>query len=193
MQYLKRLAGLTLMVLAIPLMIPGLLVVGICFLLPLGIVFFLLNLIGELFLTLKMGWRKRFVPWYLLRELQAGDQLIVEYPTLGWRISRLWLVPSRLFHQCPHKPPATEEERRAFDDRNDVLAVHPFEQWIYENVTTPVRGGGVLIRAWNGGWLRKHFERTHPGIEVIEVSTASAAMKQERLKGDPLRDRHLKS
>lgn len=190
MQYLKRLAGLTLMVIALPLMIPGLLVVGLCFLLPLGIVFFLLNLIGEFFLTLKMGWRKQFVPWYLLRELQAGDKLVVEYPTLGWRISRLWLVPSRLFHQCPYTPPTTEEERRAFDDRNDAFAVHPFDQWIYEEVTSPVRGGGILIRAWNGSWLRKHFERTHPGIEVIEVPTASAAMKQERLSDEPKSDRN---
>lgn len=48
MNYFKRLCGLALLVIAIPLSIPGLLVVGIVFVLPLFTVFFLFNLIQEL-------------------------------------------------------------------------------------------------------------------------------------------------
>ncbi|MBM3964195.1 MAG: hypothetical protein FJ308_03885 [Planctomycetes bacterium] len=177
MKYLIRLAGLAVMVVAIPLMIPGLLVVGLCFVLPLGIVFFLLNLIGEWFLTLKLALRNRFVPWYLLRELQDGDRLIVEYPTLGWRTSRLWLVPSSLYRQCPFTPPKSEEERKEIDDANEVFPVHPFEEWVYQKVISPVSGGGILIRAWNGRWRRKYFERRYPSIEVIDVWTGPVRMK----------------
>lgn len=180
MQYLKRLAGLTLMVLAIPLMIPGLLVVGICFLLPLGIVFFLLNLIGELFLTLKMGWSKRFVPWYLLRELQAGDRLILEYPTLGWRISRLWLVPSALYRQCPSDPPKDQKEREEYDDETDGIPNHPFDTWVYQKVASSISGEGVLIRAWNGQRLRRYFENRYPDAVVVEAWTGPIRMTEGR-------------
>jgi hypothetical protein len=181
MKYLVRLCGLALMVIAIPLSIPGLLVVGLFFLLPLLTMFFLFNLIQELWFALKMGWKRRYVPWYMLSDLEPGDRLIVESPTLGWRISRLWFVPSRLFSQCPLTPPKSDDEYKEFDNKSDPFPVHPFDEWVYERCLSPDSGAGVLIRAWNGHRLAKYFERRNPGIQIIQVWSAPVCFKRERI------------
>ena len=184
MQYLRRLAGLALMVIAIPLMIPGLLVVGIVFFLPLGIVLCLWNLIGELRFTLKMMWNRRFVPWYMLGNLQLGDRLILESPTIGWRISRLWLAPSHLFNNCPFEPPQSEDECNEFENGIDPYPVHPFHEWLYQRCLSPESGAGILIRAWNGQRFEKYVARRNPGLVLLQLWSAPVCMKLERVRAE---------
>lgn len=179
-QYLKRMARLTLMVMLAPFMFATVVLVGLVFLVPLSIGLCALIWIEENRFTIMMFRRKRYVPWFRLGSLQPGDRLILESPTIGWATTRVWYVPAAIIARCPYTAPATQADIDAYNNDVDTFPVHPFVEWIYDHCLSEETGAGILVRAWNGRTIVKRLLRRHPELGVIEVWSAPVPFRRSQ-------------
>lgn len=181
MKLIRRVLGIALLVIAIPLAVPGLLLLGIVFVLPLAVTLWMCLFVGEVRFTLKMIFKERYVPWYVLGEIRQGDRLILESPTMGHGITRLWLIPTELMVECPFRPPRSEDEVKEFANELDPFPVHPYDEWVYRRGMSPESGVGFLIQAWDGHRCCDYLARRQRNLETSHIWSAPVLMKLERM------------
>jgi hypothetical protein len=100
----------------------------------------------------------------LLRHLerQTGT-LIVEYPTPGWRFSRLWWTNETLENQ-------------------ESLGVPEFERWCHQQYTDLDCGRAFLVGVWWGNWRVRRLERKYPTIKVVRYCSFFADLEWLKLQ-----------
>lgn len=99
-----------------------------------------------------------------------GGTLILEFPTIGWGISRAWWTPDNVALIGPCTPP-DEKERRELKDFI-FYGLHEWDRWCFNNYTSPDTGRAFLVRAWDGLYAERKIHRSLPNLNVVHNWTA---------------------
>lgn len=158
--------------LAIPLL-PFLVVYAIVLFSVLGLWSFVGNLAREIRFHGRMRRIGRCVPPSQLARQMAAEEgtIIVESPTLGWRVSRAWWTDEDVLALAPTEPPS----RPAPND--------PFDRWCHEEYTSPDTGRAVLFKVWSGKRAQRCLSKAFPGVPVVAVWSGSFVIRRCPLCG----------
>ncbi len=117
----------------------------------------------------------------------ASGTLIVDAPTLGWRITRVWWIEENVLSTAPVEPPVLED-RRVVPDRfqelpEEFLTWHPLNRWCWHQYLSPETGHDSLVAVWHGRKLAVSLAEGYPQVILLESSSAGRFLdKNERAK-----------
>lgn len=104
-----------------------------------------------------------------------GGTLIIDSPTFGWAIARLWWTPEDIMSLAP-LPPETEEERDRAMSTGRYLW-HPFDRWISQRYLCAQGGTAFLVGVWHAGRHRKKLQQRYPAMKFVESWSGGEAME----------------
>ncbi|KAA0138263.1 hypothetical protein FYZ48_12270 [Gimesia chilikensis] len=161
------------------LMVPLMAVLFLIFVPPVALFFFLQSLTGELLFYLRMRNVGRTLSGHRLRQqLAAGETgtLIIEHPLLAWGRTNAWWTPDNILEEAPGPIPdfASEEYQDQLLDLMEQDLPHPWDEWCWQQYTSPHQGQAKLLRVWNGKKYRLWFNTHYPAIRIVETTTAIA-------------------
>ncbi len=96
----------------------------------------------------------------LARIEQEGGTAIIESPTVGWRIARLWWTPDDVHACAPVEAPDRSTQR--------VLR-HPYDQWAHAQYTDFETGRALLYSVFQMRWHRRRLLRRFPELPFVNV------------------------
>ena len=98
----------------------------------------------------------------------VGGTLIVDNPTLGWRVLQCWWTPERVREITPLAIP-TEAEREVHVRSSPESLDMPFDRWVHTRCLDPNSGAAVLLATRRGDRFAAKCIQRSPGIDVVRT------------------------
>ena len=110
--------------------------------------------------------------------LRTGT-LIIDSPTLGWRLCHCWWTPDDVRATSPTEP-LTDEQRKEHlqSSTGDTLSL-PFDQWCYDNYISLETGSAMLLAARRGDRYAKHLQTMSPELGCVDSWSAAVSFHRK--------------
>lgn len=178
-RFSRGLRTIVLVVLALPCGVIVLLTV-ILPLCVLGLLSGICLVISEFRLSLKMRRRGRYLSRSERSRRFAGGRgtVIIESPTVGWRVTRAWWTEDDVLALAPCDPPGEDQLR------NGAFWGNAFLQWAHAEYTNIEDGRAYLLAVWNGARLKRQFAKHYPSMRFVDLWSGAVTFKQSSEKPD---------
>ena len=97
---------------------------------------------------------------------QSGS-LIIEYPYLGWGISRVWWTPDDVVAVSPAEPKTIDD----FDCDLTNMTSEPFTEWAVAHYLSATTGRAWLVSVFKSEVLVRKLETQFPTLKKVEVDS----------------------